>query len=53
MTVNNASGITNYLSVGSMWQNVGFYATLIVLAWIMTKQFGLLKERNKNRQKPF
>jgi hypothetical protein len=42
---------SDYLSVGNLWQNIGFYATIIVLACILTNQFGLLKARNSKRQK--
>ncbi|WP_158642915.1 hypothetical protein [Mucilaginibacter ginsenosidivorax] len=42
---------SDYLSVGSLWQNIGFYAILIVLACMLTNQFVLLKARNGKRQK--
>jgi hypothetical protein len=44
--------LTDYLTVGGIWQNIGFYAILLVLAWILTNQFALLKRRNSERQKP-
>lgn len=52
MTGTTPSRTNDYLSVGSLWQNIGFYAILIVLACILTNQFGLLKVRNNKRQKP-